>query len=178
MWTTGRGIYSAGLAHCDITLNCNHVPIKTMHRINDSLILQSYSNISKLNFTDLNIMASSSSWCFHEYGEQPLQWRDNGCDSVSNHQLRDCLLNRLFRRRPKRTSKLRVTGLCAGNSPVTEEFLAQMANNAENVSIWWRHHAMRSSKSCIKKKKQSPNKNWYHNNLHHSSVCHHFESVS
>ena len=40
-----------------------------------------------------------------------------------------------------RTSKLRVTGLCAGNSPVTGEFPAQMASNAENVSIWWRHHA-------------------------------------
>ena len=37
--------------------------------------------------------------------------------------------------------KLRVTGLCAGNSPVTGEFPAQSASNAENVSIWWRHHA-------------------------------------
>ena len=27
-----------------------------------------------------------------------------------------------------------------GNSPGTGEFLAQMASNAENVSIWWRHH--------------------------------------
>ena len=35
---------------------------------------------------------------------------------------------------------LSVTGLCAGNSPVTGEFPAQMASNAENVSIWWRHH--------------------------------------
>ena len=30
--------------------------------------------------------------------------------------------------------------LCAGNSPGTGEFPAQMASNAENVSIWWRHH--------------------------------------
>ena len=29
---------------------------------------------------------------------------------------------------------------CAGNSTVTGEFPAQMASNAENVSIWWRHH--------------------------------------
>ena len=36
--------------------------------------------------------------------------------------------------------KLRVTGLFAGNSPVTGEFPAQMASNAEYVSIWWRHH--------------------------------------
>ena len=69
-----------------------------------------------------------------------LRWRHNGHDSVSNHQPHDCLLNRSFRRRWKKTWKLRVTGLCVGNSPVTGEFPAQMASNAENVSIWWRHH--------------------------------------
>ena len=46
-----------------------------------------------------------------------LWWRHNDHDSVSNHQPHECLLNRLFRRRSKKTSKLRVTGLCAGNSP-------------------------------------------------------------
>ena len=46
-----------------------------------------------------------------------LRWRHNGRDGVSNHQPHDCLLNRLFRRRSKKTSKLRVTGLCEGNSP-------------------------------------------------------------
>ena len=61
-------------------------------------------------------------------------------DGVSNHQPHHCLLNRLFGRRFKKTSKLRVTGLCAGNSAVTGEFLAQRSSNAENVSIWWRHH--------------------------------------
>ena len=40
----------------------------------------------------------------------------------------------------KKTSKLRVTGLWEGNSPVTGEFPAQRASNAENVSILWRHH--------------------------------------
>ena len=34
--------------------------------------------------------------------------------------------------------------LCVGNSPVTGEFPTQMASNTENVSIWWRHHAMSS----------------------------------
>ena len=43
-----------------------------------------------------------------------------------------------------KTSKLRVTGLCEGNSPVTGQFTAQRASNAENVSIWWRHHGMYS----------------------------------
>ena len=47
------------------------------------------------------------------------------------------------RRRSKRTSKFRITGLCEGNSPVTGEFSEQMANNAENISIWWRHHVTR-----------------------------------
>ena len=63
--------------------------------------------------------------------DSSLQWCYNGCDGVSNHQPHDCLLNRLFMRRSKKTSKLRVTGLCAGNSPVTGEFPAQMASNAE-----------------------------------------------
>ena len=51
-----------------------------------------------------------------------LQWRHNGHDGVSNHQPHEFLLNLLFRRRSKKTSKFRVTGLCAGNSPVTGEF--------------------------------------------------------
>ena len=46
-----------------------------------------------------------------------LHWRHNDHDRVSNHQPHGCLLNRLFRRRSKKTSKLRVTGLCVGNSP-------------------------------------------------------------
>ena len=43
--------------------------------------------------------------------------------------------------RSKETSKLHFTGLCDENSPVSGEFPAQRASNAENVSIWWRHHA-------------------------------------
>ena len=76
----------------------------------------------------------------------PLLWHHNGRDSVSNHQPRDCFLNRLFRRISKQAPKLRVTGLCAGNSPGTGEFPAQMAGNAANVSIWWRHHTLLISK--------------------------------
>ena len=68
-----------------------------------------------------------------------LQWRYNELDGVSNHQPYDRLLKRLFRSRSKKASKLRVTGRCKGNSPMTGEFPAQRAGNAENVSIWWRH---------------------------------------
>ena len=57
------------------------------------------------------------------------------------------VLNCLFRRRSNKTPKLRVTGLCAGNSPGTGEFPAQMASNAENVSIWWRHHEISQSQA-------------------------------
>ena len=77
--------------------------------------------------------------CPRRHGRS-LRWLHNGYDSVSNHQPRECLLRRLIRRTSKKTSKLRVTGLCAWNSPGTGEFPAQMASYAENVSIWWRHH--------------------------------------
>ena len=60
--------------------------------------------------------------------------------SPKYYQPHDCIRNRLFRRRSKKTSKLRVTGLCEGNSPVAGEFPAQRTSNAENVSICWRHH--------------------------------------
>ena len=63
-----------------------------------------------------------------------LQWRHNERHGVSNHPPYDCLLNRSFMRRSKKTSKRRVIGLCEGNSPVTGEFPTQRASNAENVS--------------------------------------------
>ena len=74
-----------------------------------------------------------------------MQWRHNECDGVSNNQPHYCLFNRLFRRRSKKIKedqrKLRATGICEVNSPVTVEFPAHRASNAENVSIWWRHYA-------------------------------------
>ena len=72
-----------------------------------------------------------------------LQWRRNGRDGVLNYQPHNCVLNRLFSRSSKKTSKLRVTGLCAGNWPVTGEFPAQITSNAENASIF-----MTSSWAC------------------------------
>ena len=43
-----------------------------------------------------------------------LQWRHNGRDVISNHRRLDCVLNGLFRRKSKRTSKLRVTAFVRG----------------------------------------------------------------
>ena len=57
-----------------------------------------------------------NSWPF-----TPLQWHHNEYDGVSNHQRHHCVLNRLFRRRSNKIPKLRVTGLCDGNSPVDSE---------------------------------------------------------
>ena len=72
---------------------------------------------------------------FAKFGRKTLQLCHNERGGVPNHQPHDCLLNYLFRRRSKKTSKLRVTGLFEGNSPVAREFPAQRPSNAENVSI-------------------------------------------
>ena len=71
---------------------------------------------------------------------ETLQWCHNERDCISNQRRLNCLLSHLFRHRSRKTSKLCVTGLCEGNSPVTGEFPAQMTSNEENVSIWWSHH--------------------------------------
>ena len=81
---------------------------------------------------------------------QSLQWRHNECDGVSNHRRLVCLLKCFFRCRSKKTSKLRVAGLCAGNSPVTGEFPIHRASKAENGSIRWCHHGNKNAQVCAK----------------------------
>ena len=73
------------------------------------------------------------------------QWRQNDHGGVSNHQPHGWLLNHLFRRISKKTSKLRVIGLLCGEFTGTAEFPAQRASYAENFSIWWCHHASRNT---------------------------------
>ena len=86
----------------------------------------------------------------------PLHWRHNGRDSVSNHQPHDCLHNRLIRHRSKKTSKLRVTGLCVGihrgpmnsphKGPVTRKMfpfddvimILIMQSHIKRCYSWWR----------------------------------------
>ena len=80
---------------------------------------------------------------FYIYDTRPwLQWRHNHCDGVSNHRRLDCFLSRLFRRKSKKISwKIIFTYLCEGDPlAVTGGFPSQRAIDAENVSIWWRHH--------------------------------------
>ena len=88
------------------------------------------------------LLASWGEFLFGSLEEtQTLQWRHNEHDGIANHQRLDCLLNRLFRHRSQKSSKLRVTGPCEGNSPVTSELPTQRASNVENVPIWWHHEA-------------------------------------
>ena len=129
----------AGYAHC--CLVCMYCVISILVTItrNQSIILR--SELSTLYIHDNRPAPQwiiSNKCCAIQL--QLLQWRHNERDAVSNHQPHDCLLKRLFRQWSKIISKLRVTGLCAGNSPVTGEFPAHRARNAENASIWWRHH--------------------------------------
>ena len=59
-----------------------------------------------------------SSPLMHIYVTRPRSISPARCRSSN---LKKCLLHRLFMHRSKKTSKLRVTGLCEGNSPVTGE---------------------------------------------------------
>ena len=81
-------------------------------------------------------------WSFsHHYFSETLQqhYSDVIMGAMASQITSLTIGYRLFGRRSKKTSKFPVTGLCAGNSPVTGEFPAQMASNAEKISISWRH---------------------------------------
>ena len=80
----------------------------------------------------------------------PLQWHHNELMASQITSLTLVYSIVYSRRRSKKTSKLHVTGLCEGNSPVTGEFPTQRASNAENVSIWWRHHAKTHPHNAIR----------------------------
>ena len=69
-------------------------------------------------------------------GTVTLQWRHNEHDGVSNHWRLECLVNRLFRRRSKKTSKLRVTGRWPANSP------------HKGPVTWKCSHLITSSRQC------------------------------
>ena len=76
-----------------------------------------------------------------------LQLRHNGRDGVLNHRRRYCLLNRLFRHRSKKYQSAVSLAIVRGihRWPVD----IKKASNAENVSIWWRHHELNSI--CVRR---------------------------
>ena len=69
-----------------------------------------------------------------------LQWRHNERDGVSNHRRLNRLLNRLFRGRSKKTSKLRVTGFGRGIHRWPMDSPHKGTVTRENVAIWLRHY--------------------------------------
>ena len=96
--------------HCNgsmIKRACQRQRWDPVGRFNKTMSFYQNRNYINSQYKDKTVSRTS-----HHYNA--LQWRQNGPDSVSNHQPHDCLLNRLFRRRSKKTSKLRVTGLCCG----------------------------------------------------------------
>ena len=118
--------------------------------MNLKMLPTEWSHFSGLKFLRSLIVNSCRVEVYHCcYPSYILQWRHNERNGVSNHQPDDCLLKHWFRHRSKNTSKLRVTGLCEGNSPMTVEFPAQRASDAENVSIWWRHHKINYNKNGV-----------------------------
>ena len=122
---------------CVIIINPSYIN----HKIYNPVNVNSYEYSLQCNYGCL-ILARLAR-CSNRWHLRPLlslQWRHNEHDGVSNHRHLDCFLTRFSRCRSKKTSKLSVTGLCEGNSPMTGKFSTQRASNAENVSIWWRHY--------------------------------------
>ena len=111
--------------------------IKNVHISIDKNILKSCLRVAVNWLISIVNMQTAFIYNFHYY--LSFRWRHNVHYGVSNHQPHHCLLNHLFRCRSKKTSKLHVTGLRVWNSPVSGEFPTQMANYAENDSIWWHH---------------------------------------
>ena len=73
----------------------------------------------------------------------PLQWRYNGHDDVSNQHCLDCSLftQTFVQAQIKENTKAMRHRTLWGEFTGSGEFPSQMDSNAENFSIWWRHHA-------------------------------------
>ena len=121
----------------DVTVMLSFVIISYWIRVRICILLGCITQVGTLTIR-----------CLHQclWGKHSLQWRHNERDGVSNHRPHDYLLDCWFRRISKKISKLCITGLCAGNSPVTGEFPAQRASSAENFSISWCHHVRNMGK--------------------------------
>ena len=88
---------------------------KGFHDVCLVFLARHYDGISLFQLTS-NLLPYLTAWILNDTQSHNVR------DGISNHQPHHCLLNPLFRRRSKKTLKLRVTGLCAGNSQVTNEF--------------------------------------------------------
>ena len=75
--------------------------------------------------------ATTTSWACSS-----IRWRHNGSNSVSNQPPHDCLLNRLFRSRSTKTSKLRVTGRKCFHLMASS---CLPSKGSHKVLVVWRH---------------------------------------
>ena len=118
-------IGSLGTFSSGILIKILRFSFTKMHLKTSSAKWRPFCPVGEMSFSPLGnlqiIAAQTMPVMKYEEVLLSLQWRHNGRDGVSNHQPHHCLLNRIFRWRSKKTSKLRVTGLCVGNSPVTGE---------------------------------------------------------
>ena len=78
-----------------------------------------YLPLANLTRHLVRLLCRHSNW---QHPSLPLQRRNNERDGFSNHRRLGCLLIRLCMNWPKKTPKIRVSGLCKGNSPVTGWF--------------------------------------------------------
>ena len=115
---------------------CNHCQIRIYWSSNKCLFGANHLQLSRSGL--------SQQWSWYVGGSRatptvsPSDYHYSGVIMGAKASLitspHECLLNCSSRRRSKNTSKLRVTGLCAGNSPGTGEFPAQMASNAGHAA--------------------------------------------
>ena len=99
---------------------------------------------------------------YHKYIMTSLQWSHNERDGVPNHRRIYCLLNRLFRRRSKKTWKLRVTAFVRGihrwpvNSPHKWPVTRKMFPFDDVImSLWYTFY---QNQSCFSKHVRN---DWY-----------------
>ena len=100
--------------HCNVLRVTSHWYFHNLH-YKPTVELWSFASVTWLIKYD----KSFDNWYLYRntINDVTWHWRHNDRGGVSDHQPHDCLLSRLFRLRSKKTSKLRGTGLCAGNSP-------------------------------------------------------------
>ena len=103
---------------CSVVVDFTHILQILLHDITLHILSILKPGLKDIKFYDLceNNILLSYGWSviYRRTDDTTLQWRHNERNGVSNHRCFDCLFNRLFRRRSKKTSKLRVTGRCEG----------------------------------------------------------------
>ena len=128
---------------------CHFVYVCTNYRTSKLILIYPCTSYITIQYTASAILIFSPE---HDTkGHQANDWRANHYNDVIMNAMASQITSLTIvysivysRCRSKKTSKFRVTGLCAGNPPMTGEFPAQMVSNAENVSISWRYYDKRT----------------------------------